>query len=282
MMKKMLSIIIGNMMIAFAISTLILEHGIIAGGVSGLSSVIEHYIHIPLSITVAIMNVFLFVVGAVFIGKEFAMKTLLSTFLFPVLLDFFNRQALFHHLLTDTFLSSVLGGVLIGYGVGLILKAGGSTGGFDIVGLLVEKYLHIPVTLTFNMIDITILILQCLFHDFQQVIYGIVTVMLTAYIMNHTLMSGQALAQIVIMSDQYQEIGDAILKKVDAGVTMLHGIKAYTQIETNVILSVIPYRKLPLAKEIIKDIDDKSFVIVSKIEEVGGNGFSQDVRDNFG
>lgn len=282
MMKKMLSIIIGNMMIAFAISALVLEHGIIAGGVSGLSSVIEHYIHIPLSITVAIMNVFLFVVGAVFIGKEFAMKTLLSTFLFPVLLDFFNRQALFHHLLTDTFLSSVLGGVLIGYGVGLILKAGGSTGGFDIVGLLVEKYLHIPVTLTFNMIDITILVLQCLFHDFQQVIYGIVTVMLTAYIMNHTLMSGQALAQIVIMSDQYQEIGDAILKKVDAGVTMLHGLKAYTQIETNVILSVIPYRKLPLAKEIIKDIDDKSFVIVSKIEEVGGNGFSQDVRDNFG
>lgn len=273
-MKKMLSIIIGNMMIAFAISALVLEHGIIAGGVSGLSSVIEHYIHIPLSITVAITNVFLFVVGAIFIGREFAVKTLLSTFLFPVLLDFFNRQALFHHLLTDPFLSSVFAGVLIGYGVGLILKAGGSTGGFDIVGLLVEKYVHIPVTLTFNMIDITILILQCLFHDFQQVIYGIVTVMLTAYIMNHTLMSGQALAQIVIMSDQYQEIGDAILKKVDAGVTMLHGIKAYTQIETNVILSVIPYRKLPLAKEIIKDIDDKAFVIVSKIEEVGGSGIS--------
>lgn len=281
-MKKILLITAGNIMIAFAISTLILQHGIIAGGVSGLGSVIEHYIHIPLSWTVGIINVSLFLIGFIFFGKEFAMKTLVSTFMFPVLLDFFNQQTIFHHLLSDTFLSSVLGGVMIGYGVGLILKSGGSTGGFDIVALLIEKYLHVPVSLTFNLIDITILLLQCLFHNFDQVIYGVVTVMLTAYIMNHTLMSGKALAQIVIMSDHYHEIQRAILEQVNAGATLLHGTKAFSQKETNVILSVIPYRKLPLVKEAVKSIDDKAFVIVSQIEEVGGNGFTRDLRDNFG
>lgn len=281
-MKKVVNIILGNIMIAFAISTLVLQHDIIAGGVSGIGNVIEHYVHLPISLTVGIINVVLFLTGLVFIGKEFAMKTLLSTFLFPVLLDFFNQQTMFQGLLSDTFLSSVLGGMMIGYGVGLILKAGGSTGGFDIVALLIERYCHVPVSLTFNLIDITILVLQCLFHNFDQVVYGIVTVMLTAYIMNHTLMSGKALAQIVIMSDKYREIQDVILDKVNAGVTMLHGTKGYTHQDTNVVLSVIPYRKLPMMKEMIKEIDDKAFVIVSKIEEVGGNGFTRDLRDNFG
>lgn len=281
-MKKVVNIILGNVMIAFAISTLVLQHNIIAGGVSGIGSVIEHYLHLPISLTVGIINIVLFLMGLLFIGKEFAMKTLLSTFLFPALLDFFNQQTMFHNLLSDTFLSSVLGGVIIGYGVGLILKSGGSTGGFDIVALLIESYCHVPVSLTFNLIDITILLLQCLFHNFDQVIYGIVTVMLTAYIMNHTLMSGKALAQIVIMSDQYQQIQQVILEKINAGVTMLHGTKGYTDQDTKVVLSVIPYRKLPMMKEMIKEVDDKAFVIVSKIEEVGGNGFTRDLRDNFG
>ena len=281
-MKKILLITAGNILIAFAISALILQNGIIAGGVSGLGSVIEYYFHIPLSWVVGMINISLFLMGLIFFGKDFAMKTLVSTFMFPILLDFFNRQTVFQHLLADTFLSSVLGGVMIGYGVGLILKSGGSTGGFDIVALLVEKYFHVPVSLTFNLIDISILVLQCLFHQFDQVIYGIVTVMLTAYIMNHTLMSGKALAQIVIMSDRYHEIQRDILNQVNAGATLLHGTKAYSQKETNVILSVIPYRKLPLVKEAVKAIDDKAFVIVSQIEEVGGNGFTRELRDNFG
>jgi len=278
-MKKIIQIIIGNIFIAFALSTLILEHSIIAGGVSGISSVINHYTGFSLSLAVGIMNVSLFLIGLFFIGKEFAMKTLLSTFLFPLLLEFFNNQAIFHHLLSDTFFACILGGMMIGYGVGLILKAGGSTGGFDIIGLLIEKYFRIPVSLTFNAIDLTILVLQCFFHSSEQIIYGIVTVMLTAYIMNYTLMSGKGLAQIMIMSDQYQEIKDVILKEANAGVTLLQGIKGYSNSETNVLLSVIPYRKLPMMKEMIKNIDDKSFIIVSRIEEVGGNGFTREIRE---
>lgn len=278
-MKKIIQIILGNILIAFAFSTLILEHNIIAGGASGISSVIHHYTGLSVSLTVGIINVSLFLIGFFFFGKEFAMKTLLSTFLFPILLEFFNNQPALHHILSDSFFACILGGVMIGFGVGIILKSGGSTGGFDIIALLVEKHLKVPVSITVNGIDLTILVLQCLFHSPEQIIYGIVTVMITAYIMNYTLMSGKGLAQVMVMSDKYEEIKNVVLKDVNAGATLLQGVKGYSNQETNVLLSVIPYRKLPLMKELIKQIDDKSFIIVSRIEEVGGNGFTREIRE---
>lgn len=278
-MKKLIQIVVGNIFIAFALSTLVLENSIIAGGVSGLGSVLHYYLGLLVSAVVGMINVTLFIIGFLLIGKEFAMKTLLSTFLFPVLLEVFNYVTYFRHLLSDSFFACILAGVMIGYGVGMIIKAGGSTGGFDIIALLVEKYFHVPVSLVFNAIDLSILLLQFSFHSPEQIIYGIVTVMLTAYMMNYTLMSGKGLAQIMVMSDKYSDIQDAILTKGNAGVTMLEGIKGYTNCQTQVLLSVIPYRKVPLIKEIIKRIDEKSFIIVSRIEEVGGNGFTREIRD---
>lgn len=270
-MKKIVQIILGNILIAFAFSALILEHGIIAGGASGLGNVLNHYMGLSISLCVGVINVSLFIIGFLFIGKEFAAKTILSTFLFPILLEFFNNQPIFHNLLSDSFFACILGGILVGTGVGLILKAGGSTGGFDIIGILAEKHLHIPTTIVFNGIDLTILLLQCLFHQPEQIIYGIVTVMLTAYMMNQALMSGKGLAQVMIMSDKYNELHSMILNELNAGVTLLQAEKGYTSHNTKVLLSAIPYRKLPDFKEQIKNIDEKAFIIVSKIEEVGGN-----------
>ena len=131
-----------------------------------------------------------------------------------------------------------------------------------------------------NVIDLSVLLLQCFFHSPQQIIYGIATVMITAYVMNNTLMSGKGLAQIMVMSDRYDVIQEAILTQANAGVTMLQGIKGYTNANTQVVLSIIPYRKVPFIKNLIKAIDDRSFIIVSRIEEVGGNGFTREIREN--
>ena len=274
----LLSIVIGNVLISFALSTLLLENNIIAGGVSGIGIVMNHYLNMPISLVVGIINISLFVVGFLFLGKEFAMTTLLSTFLFPLLLELFNSNDIFHHYLNDPLLACVIAGCLIGVGIGLVIRSNASTGGIDIVALLVNKYFNVPVHIVLNGMDLVILLLQFTFSDTTHVIYGIVTVIITSFMLNKTLTSGTSLIQLTVMSDCYNEIREAILHDHDAGVTLLSSEKGYTKEKSKILLSVIPYRKLPSIKLKINTIDPQAFIIVSHIDEVGGNGFTFEQR----
>lgn len=270
----MIYIVMGNLLIAFALSTLVLENNVIAGGVSGIGIVFNHYFGMSISLSVGIINIGLFLLGLMFLGKVFAMTTLASTFLFPIILDYFERQIIFHHYLSDPLLACIIAGCLIGTGIGFILKANASTGGVDIIAILFNKKFGIPVHIVLNAIDLVILLLQFSFNDTTHVIYGIVTVTISSIMLNKTLARGTSLMQIVVMSDAYQEIREMILHEKDAGVTLLSSEKGYTQEKTQILLSILPYRKLPVIKERILEIDPFAFVIVSHVDEVGGKGFT--------
>lgn len=267
-------IVLGNILIAFALSTLLLENHIIAGGVSGIGIVLNHYFGFSISLCVGIINIALFCLGFLFLGKVFAMTTLASTFLFPLLLEFFQTHDVFHHYLNDPLLACVLAGIFIGVGIGLVLKANASTGGVDILAIILNRKFNIPVALVLNGIDLTVLLFQFSFNDTTHVIYGIVTVMITSIMLNKTLTIGTSLIQLTVMSDYYEEIRDMILHEHDAGLTLLASEKGYTKENSKIILSVLPYRKLPSIKEKIHEIDPLAFVIVSHVDEVGGKGFT--------
>lgn len=272
-------IIIGNIFIALAINTLILENHIIVGGTSGIGNVLNHYFNIPVSLSVGCLNVCLFLVGLFFIGKKFAMTTLLSTFLFPIILQFFETHAMFHHYLEDPLLAAILAACLVGVGIGLILKANASTGGVDILAILLNKKFGFPVHIVLNCIDLSILVLQFTFNDTTHVIYGIMIVMITAVVLNKTLTQGTSLVQLTVISDHYEDIKQSILHEFDAGVTLLASEKGFTQENSKLLLSVLPYRKLPAIKAKIHEIDPVAFVIVSHVEEVGGKGFTLEKRN---
>ena len=272
-------IIIGNIFIALAINTLILENHIIVGGTSGIGNVLNHYFNIPVSLSVGCLNVCLFLVGLFFIGKKFAMTTLLSTFLFPIVLQFFETHAIFHHYLEDPLLAAILAACLVGVGIGLILKANASTGGVDILAILLNKKFGFPVHIVLNCIDLSILVLQFTFNDTTHVIYGIMIVMITAVVLNKTLTQGTSLVQLTVISDHYEDIKQSILHEFDAGVTLLASEKGFTQENSKLLLSVLPYRKLPAIKAKIHEIDPVAFVIVSHVEEVGGKGFTLEKRN---
>ena len=272
-------IIIGNIFIALAVNTLILENHIIVGGTSGIGNVLNHYFNIPVSLSVGCLNVCLFLVGLFFIGKKFAMTTLLSTFLFPIILQFFETHSMFHHYLEDPLLAAILAACLVGVGIGLILKANASTGGVDILAILLNKKFGFPVHIVLNCIDLSILVLQFTFNDTTHVIYGIMIVMITAVVLNKTLTQGTSLVQLTVISDHYEEIKQSILHEFDAGVTLLASEKGFTQENSKLLLSVLPYRKLPAIKAKIHEIDPVAFVIVSHLEEVGGKGFTLEKRN---
>lgn len=272
-------IIVGNIFIALAVNTLILENNIIVGGTSGIGNVLNHYFQIPVSLTVGCLNVVLFLLGLFFIGKAFAMTTLISTFLFPIFLQFFESHAMFHHYLDDPLLAAILAACLVGVGIGLILKANASTGGVDILAILLNKKFGFPVHIVLNCIDLSILVLQFTFNDTTHVIYGVMIVMITAVVLNKTLTQGTSLVQLTVISDYYEDIKKIILYDYDAGVTLLASEKGYTKETSKVLLSVMPYRKLPAIKAKIHEIDPLAFVIVSHVEEVGGKGFTLEKRN---
>ena len=271
---NLFQILLGNACMAFAVNTLILEHGIICGGVSGIGSAAEYYFGLPLSVVVAILNVGLFFLGLWYFGKEFAMSIIISTFAFPVFLEVFDRIPALHGYLTDPLMAMVIGGAFVGFGIGLVIRANASTGGVDILAQFISKQFKIPVHIVLNVIDVLILVFQIGYSNTTNIIYGIALTFVSSAVLNKTLSSGRSLIQLTVISDSFEEIKKVVLHEMDAGVTMLLTEKGYTEENSKMVMTVIPYKKLPAIKTKVLAIDPKAFIIVSKVDEVGGVGFT--------
>ena len=269
-----LQILLGNACMAFAVSTLILENGIVCGGVSGIGSALDHYFGFDLSLVVALLNIALFFLGLWYFGKSFALTIIVSTFAFPIFLNIFEKIPSLHGYLNDSLLAMVIGGCLVGFGIGSVIRVNASTGGVEIFAQFVSKQFKLPVHTVLNVIDILILVLQISYSDTTNIIYGIIMTFVTSTVLKKTLLRGQSLIQVTIISDKFDEIRQAIIKEMDAGVTMLMSEKGYTEANSKLVMSVIPYNKLPSIKAKVQEIDSSAFVIVSKVEEVGGQGFT--------
>ncbi len=279
--KNIILILLGNALVAFSITKLILNNDIIAGGVSGIGAVLNYCFGTPVSVIVGIINVSLFILGYVFIGKKFAVSTFLSTLCFPVFLEIFERMPMLDGLIEDMLLCTILGGALIGFGVGLVITAGASTGGIDVLALLTNRFMGVPVHSAMRAIDIAILVSQFPFRSPQQVVYGIVAVIITSYAMNATLTRGHQLIQVNIISEMSEDILETILHDIDAGATLVSCEKGLTKADFRMIMTVVPHSKLPALRRKLAEIDPAAFVIVSNVDEVTGNGFTYGLRDHI-
>ena len=268
------TIILGNVFVAFAVSTLVLENQLISGGVTGLGIVTNHYTGINISLIVGIINVLLFLLGLFFIGKKFAVSTLISTFAFPVLLEFFNTNAIFHNYCQDTLLAVVLAGCLVGIGVGLMIRSDASSGGMDIIAIILNRKLGIPVFIMVNVFDFIILCMQATFSNPTKILYSIVLVFVTSFMLNKTLTKGSKMVQLVVISDCHEMIKKMIIEEADAGVTSLYSQKGFNETDTKTLLTIIPPVKLTKIKEQIKLIDPVAFMVVATVDEVSGRGYT--------
>ena len=268
------TIILGNVFVAFAVSTLVLENQLISGGVTGLGIVTNHYTGINISLIVGIINVLLFLLGLFFIDKKFALSTLISTFAFPVLLEFFNTNAIFHNYCQDTLLAVVLAGCLVGIGVGLMIRSDASSGGMDIIAIILNRKLGIPVFIMVNVFDFIILCMQATFSNPTKILYSIVLVFVTSFMLNKTLTKGSKMVQLVVISDCHEMIKKMIIEEADAGVTSLYSQKGFNETDTKTLLTIIPPVKLTKIKEQIKLIDPVAFMVVATVDEVSGRGYT--------
>ncbi len=270
-----LAVIIGDFIYALGVAFFIEPAGLIMGGSTGISLFLHHTFGLSTSNVVLVINTVLFLVGLAVLGKMFALNTLLSTFIFPFELKFTEYLASQITLTDDIFLCTFFGGALIGISLGIVIKSGASTGGMDIPPLVLNKFFGTSISGAMWVFDVIILLIQALFSTREMVLYGIILVVLYTVVLDKTLVLGQSKTQIKVISKKSDEIRQAILSDIDRGVTILHAQTGYLQEETEIVLSIISKRELVKTERFIHEIDPDAFIIVARVTEVKGRGFSK-------
>lgn len=275
-MNTVFGVLVGNAILAFTVAAFIVPHGVIMGGATGIGLTIAHYVPVDLSIIIFIVNSILFVLGAAVLGKKFAVATIASTFIYPTFLSIMQKIPGIDGLTDNLMLATLYAGALLGVGIGLIVRVGSSTGGTDIVALVLNKWFHIPVAGLLYVIDFLVLGGQVFFSDTEQIMYGVLMLVLETAILNKVMLLGQSQIQLFIISEEYEHIREKMLKELDAGVTMVHVETGYGQENQKGVLCIIPNRKLYSVKELVQSIDPKAFITITQINEVRGRGFSME------
>ena len=271
----MLAVIVGNLLYALSVKVFLLPTGLITGGTSGLAMVVEPLTGLPVSAFVLVFNVLMLLLGWWLLGRAFALTTVVSSLLYPAFLEMFNLLLGDFVLTEELLLNTIFFGLGIGISLGMIIRAGASTGGLEIPMLVMQKYLRIPVSVTMYVMDFCILLLQLLFGaSVDAVLYGIVLAIIYNVMLDKMLLLGASRTEVKIISSRAQDISAAILSRVDRGVTLLHGEGGYTHNPAEIVMSVISSRELVKLQRLVQEIDPQCFMIVSKVTEVHGRGFS--------
>ena len=212
--------------------------------------------------------------GFAVLGKQFALTTIVSTFTYPIALNVLEFLLGDVVLTQDIFICTIFSGLGIGLSLGIVIRAGASTGGMDIPPLVLNHYFKLPVSVGLYLFDFIILLVQALFQPLEKVFYGIVLVIIYTVTLDKMLLMGTTKTEIRVVSGHAREICDAILEKMDRGVTLLSAKGGYLREDTTVVLSVISNRELPRVERLIHEIDPESFIVVNRVSEVSGKGFT--------
>jgi uncharacterized membrane-anchored protein YitT (DUF2179 family) len=267
-------VIVGNALLAFGTVAFLVPSHIIAGGATGISLILEKFIPISLSTSVFIINIIMFFIGLIFIGKKFTSGTVLSSFLYPFFLAIFERIPGITTITNDMFLYVIYAGLFIGLGCGIVLREGYSTGGMDVIPVLINKKTGSSVALWMNITDTIILVGQILFSTPEQVLYGILVVFITSFVIDRVMLLGERNLQVIIISPEYETIAERIDQELQRGSTFIKVTTGYMKNEQKAVLSVISRRQLMNMNTLVHSIDHDAFMITSEIHSVKGRGFT--------
>ena len=273
-LKRLFFVILGNTIYAAGIAAFVLPTGLITGGTTGLGLIANQYFQIPIELFAAAFNVTMFILAVLVLGKSFALTSLISTFYFPVILGVFQKVEVLQNLTDDLMLCTIFSGLCIGVGIGMVIKAGASTGGMDIPPLIFNKKMGVPVSVGLYVFDFSILIGQMFFRDTEKSLYGILLVMIYTVLVDKVLLMGKNQMQVKIISDEYEKINAMIHQKLDRGTTLYKTETGYLHKDGFAIFTVVSNRELPKLNEMVLEIDSKAFMVINQVSEVKWSGFT--------
>lgn len=268
-----IAITIGTVIMAVAINLFLDPNTIAPGGVTGLGIVIKKVTNglIPVEATNLIVNIPLFIGGVLILGKSFGAKTLYAT----LTLSFFIGILPQASATTDLLLAAVFGGVLIGIGLGIVFKFGGTTGGTDLAGAMLNKYFPgLSVAAHMMIIDLVVVFASGIVNrNIETPLYSVIALYILVRVIDIILEGFSYAKAFLIIANNPTEMGKSIIDEIGRGVTVLKGTGMYTGKERNVLLCVVNRAQVTKLKKVIYNLDPRAFVMVTDIHEVLGEGF---------
>ena len=272
---SLLLVVLGNTVYALSAKLFLLPAGLISCGTTGLALAVNQFTGIPVTLFIFVFNVAMLCLGWAVLGRQFALTTVFSSLFYPIALEVLNRLLGDVQITEDLLLNTIFAGLGLGVALGMVMRGGAYSGGMDIPPLVLKKFFHIPVSVSLWAFDFAIMLTQMMFHTLEDLMYGVLLLILISTALNKVLLLGTSRTEVKIVSDRAEKIRDAILSQVDRGVTLLHGEGGYLHRQTEVILSIISNHELPKIEQLARDIDPEAFMIVSRVTEVWGRGFSR-------
>ncbi|HHW70354.1 MAG TPA: YitT family protein [Clostridiales bacterium] len=265
-----IKIVIGTLLTAISLVCFLVPHKIAPGGVSGIGTVIYYLFNIPVGVTMLAINIPLLFLATKKLGGIFGIRTVVATVLLSVFTDFLRLPSL-----TDSpILATVYGGLLMGIGLGIVLSAKATTGGTDLFAKLIhDSFPVVSMGLILFIIDFMVVFTAAIVFGPDEALYAFICIFITAKMIDLIQEGMKSAKAFFIITDYAEDICDKILSELDRGATILVGKGAYTKANKDVILCVVNRFQIVRLKQIINEIDEDAFVLVSDVREVLGEGF---------
>ncbi|MFX3636107.1 MAG: YitT family protein [Candidatus Pristimantibacillus sp.] len=270
--KRILFITIGAVLMAVALELFLVPNSVIDGGITGISIMVAHLTGLPLGVFIFILNLPFLFIGFKQIGKTFAFSTLYGIVVMSLCTQFLHHVDAF----TDEKLLAVLfGGIILGGGVGLAIRFGGSLDGTEIVAILASKKFNMPVGQIIMIFNVFIFVLAGFVFEWDSAMYSMVTYYLATKVMDIVVEGIDESKSVTIISSDYEEISEAIMTRLGRSTTYIQARGGYSREETQMVYCVVSRIEVAKLKSIVQEIDPKAFIAIEHVSDVLGGNFNK-------
>lgn len=260
----------------FSWTAFLIPNEITAGGVTGISTILNYALGWHISYTYLVINVVLLVAGTIILGKGFGFKTIFCVAVSTIYFEFFPMIPWVSEI-DDNLINSIIGGAMSGVGIAMVFTQGGSTGGIDIIALVINKFKEVSPGTVFMVSDCLIISSVLLLPDksLQDIVYGYVVTVAFSYTVDQLLTGSKQSVQMLIISSKYEEIADKLCFQMDKGVTAINSLGWYKKTQSMMIMVVTRKSLMYEVMAVVKETDPKAFFTVSTVMGVYGEGFDE-------
>lgn len=268
---------VGSLIFCMAWTSFLIPNGLASGGLTGFCTILQYGTGLPVGISYPVLNFLLLLLGFLILGKGFGFKTIYVIILTSVLFDALPMFPQLEVMMDEKLLVALVGAAMESVGIGLVLLRGGSTGGTDIIAMIINKFWPVSPGRVYLVTDLFIIISILLVPEkgIVDVIYAYVVMLAFSFGIDFVLMGNKSTVQILVFSSKYQQIADHMITAVDRGVTALQSMGWYSKQESKVLLIVARKHQMNTILNEIKAIDGKAFISVSSAMSVFGEGFEE-------
>ncbi|MGO1819233.1 MAG: YitT family protein [Senegalia sp. (in: firmicutes)] len=275
-LKSGIVTLIGTLIMAIGINAFIIPHSLLAGGVSGIAIILTYLTGVNTGIFVLLLNIPIFIFGIKEIDRRFAfvsMVGMLSLSFFLYVTEFLTEVMWIEDILAST----IYGGLFLGFSSGIIFRFRSSTGGTDIVSVIVKKKFEISISTILFVTNVIVVLINATISDYTLAIYTLISMFISSTVMNKIMIGLDTKKLVFIVTNNAEDLSTALMERVNRGITFLEGEGAYTRRKQKVLYCVVTTRQLAVVKNVVKDVDENAFMTVMDTAEIHGSGFKKPV-----